>query len=621
MRKLSTVVLAIAVIAVVTVGTNAQIKNVLLEQHTGAWCGWCPDGTVVLDEILDLYGDQVIGVKIHTGDDMKIPEQSVIAGTLGLSGVPSASIDRKAFGGSVFLNRGSWKSSCEFQMQQRAKAEVDCFYTLDRNARMVRIRVVANIAESMDFPLRFNAHIVEDDVTGTGSGYDQKNYLSARPGYEDNPYYDQPATIVGYHHMKVVRTMLGGPWGVAGDLPASVKAGELHVHEFEAGIDRRWNIDNLHFIGLLQADAEDNKEIINSAIAVEDGSLRNRIIDSNTPAAQALPAGSDVVNGYTLENLTDEEQTYTVTLSTTDRTPADWSAEFISGDTELAASGVDPAIDQIVVPASSTAEFALTLKMGPTLGLGDAKVILELEGTPSIKRSRIVSGISSEIERLLLETGSEFSMRPYLSDTVCADAVTLNPSDYLAFADKLPNVSLIIWNKGPADGLAPEETEAIKSAENVNTFICGDGVIGSLVSSGDLGFFGLDYIGWNLEAEGPMYTVWLSGQEGDVITGNVGSNIEGQLMYYYVNMVSISDPQNVFPIMHFRSDGWRQRGDLVDYVFAGDAIFGVRSTRNNNRTVLLGISPYIITRERTRQTLVSNILDWLGQDVDTEGPQ
>src|SRR4030065_847938 len=113
MKTLSTLLLAIAIVALVTSETNAQIKNVLLEKHTGAWCGWCVDGTVVMDEILELYGDQVIGVKIHSGDAMEIPEQSVIAGALGLTGYPTGSVDRKDFGGSVFLCRGDWKASGE----------------------------------------------------------------------------------------------------------------------------------------------------------------------------------------------------------------------------------------------------------------------------------------------------------------------------------------------------------------------------------------------------------------------------------------------------------------------------------------------------------------------------
>ena len=618
MNKLSTLLLAIAIVVLMTAGTNAQIKNVLLEQHTGAWCGWCVDGTVKMDEILELYGDQVIGVKVHGGDAMEIPEQSIIGGALGLPGYPTGSIDRRDFGGSVFLDRGAWKASCESQMQQKAKAEVDCFYTLDKEARIVKIQVMANITEPMDFPLKFNAYIVEDDVTGTGSGYDQKNYLSGRAGFQDNPYYDQPSTLYGYHHMKVVRKMIGGAWGVPGDLPELVQAGEFYTYEFESEIDEAWKIDDVNFVGMLQADAEDSKEIINSAVAIENGSLLNRIIDSNAPTIKAVPPVSDFNNIYTLENTTDGEQTYTATISTTDRTPADWSAEFACGTTELTTADINDTIGQIIVPANSTAELLLTLKVGTTLGLGDAKIVLVLEGTPTIKRSRMITGITTEIDKLLLETGSDYSMQPYLSNTDHNDIITLDPSDYMVFASEMTNVKLIIWNKGPSDGLSPDEIDIIKNTEDVNHFICGDGVIGSLVNPFNLSYFGLEWIGWNLEAQGSTYAVLVSGQEGDVITGNLGENIEGHLIQYYVNMVRIVDTENVFPIMHFQNNGFRRYNNISHFITADDAIFGIRTTMNNARTVLLGISPYIITDDNIRQTLIKNILDWLVGDTGAE---
>jgi hypothetical protein len=611
MNKYSTLLLAIAMIALTTAGANAQLQNVLLEQHTGAWCGWCPAGNVTMDEVIDLYGDQVIGVKFHNGDAMVIPEQSVISRALGLTGYPTGSINRKNFGGSVFLSRNVWKTSCESQMQQKAKAEVDCFYTLDKRTRIVKIQIMANIVEPMNFPLTFNAYIVEDNVTGVGNGYDQSNYLSRRPGFEDNPYYDQPSKIVGFNHMKVVRKMLGGAWGVTGNLPESVEPGDFYIYELESEIDQNWKIDDVHFIGMLQADTDDNKEIINSAIAIENGSLLNRIIDSNAPTVIALPAVSDFNNIYTLENVTNEEQIYTVTLLTTDRTPPDWLAEFTSGATELTASDANDAIDQIVVPANSTAELLLTLKIGSTLGIGDAKVILELEGTPTVTRSRMISGITSEIENLLLETGSDYSMQPYLNNTDYNDIITFDPGDYLSFANEMTNVKLLIWNKGPSDGLSPDEIDFIKNTENINHFICGDGVIGSLVETDNLNFFGLEWIGWNLEARGFTASIWISGQQGDVITGNLGESFEGRLIQYYINMVRITDAQNVFPIIHFRDNGRRKYYGLEYSVTAEDAIFGIRSTKNNTRTVLLGISPYVITRENVRETLVNNILDWL----------
>jgi hypothetical protein len=54
-------------------------------------------------------------------------------------------------------------------------------------------------------------------------------------------------------------------------------------------------------------------------------------------------------------------------------------------------------------------------------------------------------------------------------------------------------------------------------------------------------------------------------------------------------------------------------GNSLYLVSAPDTIFGIRSTRNNTRTVLLGISPYVIAQESIRRTLVKNTLDWLAQ--------
>ena len=83
-------------------------------------------------------------------------------------------------------------------------------------------------------------------------------------------------------------------------------------------------------------------------------------------------------------------------------------------------------------------------------------------------------------------------------------------------------------------------------------------------------------------------------------------------------MVRIADAENVFPIMHFQNNGTREFNNFRYSIAADDAIFGVRITKDNARTVLLGISPYIIADENIRRTLIINILDWLVGDTDAE---
>ena len=43
--------------------------NVLIEEATGTWCGYCPRGMVAIDAVREQYGDQIIAVAVHGGRD------------------------------------------------------------------------------------------------------------------------------------------------------------------------------------------------------------------------------------------------------------------------------------------------------------------------------------------------------------------------------------------------------------------------------------------------------------------------------------------------------------------------------------------------------------------------
>ena len=69
MCKRFTYFLLIAGVFLLALNLYAQPeKMVLFEQHTGAWCGWCVDGTHKLEQVMEAYPDKVIPVKIHSGD-------------------------------------------------------------------------------------------------------------------------------------------------------------------------------------------------------------------------------------------------------------------------------------------------------------------------------------------------------------------------------------------------------------------------------------------------------------------------------------------------------------------------------------------------------------------------
>ena len=86
------------------------VKRVLLEQFTGAWCGWCVDGSVVMDELIKEFPDNFIGVKMHQGDAMEIPKVFDSIKAL-VPFYPSGAIDRVTFAGeqTVGTSREKWR--------------------------------------------------------------------------------------------------------------------------------------------------------------------------------------------------------------------------------------------------------------------------------------------------------------------------------------------------------------------------------------------------------------------------------------------------------------------------------------------------------------------------------
>ncbi len=52
------------------------VSRPLVEEYTGLWCGWCPSGYVILEQMYDSYPKNFVGISYHTRDVMTIREDS-----------------------------------------------------------------------------------------------------------------------------------------------------------------------------------------------------------------------------------------------------------------------------------------------------------------------------------------------------------------------------------------------------------------------------------------------------------------------------------------------------------------------------------------------------------------
>ncbi|MBR9830776.1 Omp28-related outer membrane protein [bacterium] len=105
----------------------------------------------------------------------------------------------------------------------------------------------------VDYPvnpqnLRVTLFVVEDSVTGTGSGYNQVNYYNSIAGH---PYYGKGNPIVGFVHKHVVRSVPTGTWGDATYFTSNPTLNSIHSNSYSVSIDPNWKMKDISFVAFV----------------------------------------------------------------------------------------------------------------------------------------------------------------------------------------------------------------------------------------------------------------------------------------------------------------------------------------------------------------------------------
>jgi len=332
--------------------SQGPVKRVFLEQFTGAWCGWCVDGSVVIDNLLAQYPNQLIAVKVHQGDGMEIPK--VMADTLRsfVAGYPSGAIDRMLFSGqqTVGIGRNLWSTYVRQQMAMTADVGIEITkVNFDPSTRKITADVTATFVKSASGDLRINLIVVEDNVTGTGAAYDQKNFISNNAGFVGHPYYSKPATITGYKHRSVVRSYAGGVWGVKGIIPGVAQTGTPYTAKFSYTLPASYKADNITLVGTVQkfSTAANAKIMLNA----NEVGLTKAIVKTESSIekpAMLVAQGSKGSTEITIKNLSSAAASVTLSVDAENSMiPDGWDAT------------IEPAT--ISLPANGTAKANVTL--------------------------------------------------------------------------------------------------------------------------------------------------------------------------------------------------------------------------------------------------------------------
>ena len=225
MKNLLTIALALVTtfaFAQTFVSTTPENKNVVLEEFTGIYCGFCPDGHVIGQGLHDANPNDVFLINIHTGgyanpNGPNDPDFNTIYGAAigtasGLAGYPAGTVNRATFSGispqgspgTTALSRGDWGAASAIILGQPSYVNLGAQASYDMSTGILTVNTETYYTSTTTNVNNLHVAVVENNVPGPQSG--AQNY---NPG----------AIISGpwsptYNHQHMLRHLMDGALGL-----------------------------------------------------------------------------------------------------------------------------------------------------------------------------------------------------------------------------------------------------------------------------------------------------------------------------------------------------------------------------------------------------------------------
>ena len=217
-------------LATVSAVPGSFTQKVLIEECTGNWCGYCVDGAYRVEQIVNKNAGKTIAVAVHQGDAMDVIYNTLKSTFANTYGFPAGMVARIPAAGEQWMDRGSWDASATNVLNKTASCGL-AIEGVKLSGNTATINIHAGFNQNLTGTYNVTIYLVENNVSGVGSSYDQHNYLSKDGSAPDpsSPYYNQPTLITGYKHMNVVRKALTAVLGDAIPSNKLISGGEYVI--------------------------------------------------------------------------------------------------------------------------------------------------------------------------------------------------------------------------------------------------------------------------------------------------------------------------------------------------------------------------------------------------------
>ncbi|MGB1041330.1 MAG: Omp28-related outer membrane protein [Flavobacteriales bacterium] len=158
-------------------------KKVLMEEFTGEWCGFCPDGATIMKNIMSANPGRVYAASIHDRDFLTVPHYTTIKTFLPVAGFPRSAVNRTPAEGTtngqdglLVYSRGNWATNVSRELSKTAICGLKLETSVSGNSAEIKVSCGANTSIS---GAKLTVYLTEDGIPESTSGAQ----AGAGPGY------------------------------------------------------------------------------------------------------------------------------------------------------------------------------------------------------------------------------------------------------------------------------------------------------------------------------------------------------------------------------------------------------------------------------------------------------
>ena len=245
------------------VSTDAENKKVILEEYTGIYCGYCPDGHAIAQALKNQYPNDVFLINIHVGGyavpnpaindpDFRTDFGPALDAQALVAGYPAGSINRQYFSdltmqGGTAMGRNEWNTAASRVLDQSS---------------------YVNVGVEASINVQNNELTVHVEGYYTGDSPQNTNYLNVVLT-QNNTLGPQTGGGMGsdYNHMHRLVHMITGQWG---EVISTTSMGSFIDETFTYAIPAEYNgigveLSELEVVAFI---SETEQEIISGAEAI-----------------------------------------------------------------------------------------------------------------------------------------------------------------------------------------------------------------------------------------------------------------------------------------------------------------------------------------------------------------